>query len=88
MVPKAIESGKGILKVANGGYSGYINSKGKVIEKIGYSKAQLKKIDIEVDDSASFYSSHFSEINIVISFISLALFFYLFIGKLRSKLSK
>lgn len=88
MVPKAIESGKGILKVANGGYSGYINSKGNVIEKIGYDKAQLKKIDIEVDDSASVYSSHFSEISIVIRFISLALFFYLFIEKLRSKLSK
>lgn len=87
MIPKAIESGKGILKVANGGYSGYINSKGKLIKKIGYDKAQLIKVDIDIDENTSFYSGYFIEISSVIIFTSVSLLLYLIVLTLRRKLN-
>jgi len=56
LAAKAIESGKGILKVANGGYSGFISSNGMVKNFIGFDKPTAQIIEIEIDDSASFYS--------------------------------
>jgi len=77
MVPKAIESGKSIIKVANGGYSGYINSKGELIEKIGYKNAQLRKMVVDIDNEPSFYSTYFTEISILIRLTTLGLFVYM-----------
>lgn len=76
MIPKAIESGKGILKVSNMGYSGYINSKGQIKEKVGYEVPQVKKITIELGTGISFYSQFVREIHLIIIITILVLLVY------------
>lgn len=79
MVPKAIEAGKGVVKVANGGYSGYINSKGVIVNKSGYNEEKLIKVDVDLISSASFYSNFFSQISALIIIVSISLIIIQFI---------
>ncbi len=66
MTAKAIESGKAIVKVANCGYSGYINSKGQIIDKVGFDKPIFKKVKIDCNQSASIYSSIATALNTIV----------------------
>lgn len=83
MTPKAIESGKSLIKVANGGYSGYILSSGEVIEKIDYDNEKFVKLDIEKDREPSFYSIYFSQISSIIVIITISLLMYIIISFLK-----
>lgn len=75
LAAKAIESGKGILKVANGGYSGFISSDGTVKNFIGFDKPTAQIIEIEIDDSASFYSKFSDGIASLTVFLTFLLVF-------------
>ena len=81
MTAKAIESGKAIVKVANCGYSGYINSKGQIMDKIGFDKPIFKKWNIECNPSASIYSSIAIGLNAIVIGATLILLISKFIRK-------
>lgn len=76
MVPKAIESGKPLIKVANCGLSGVISPKGRIIEQIGPYRKGLFTLSINLNGEASIYSHIGSAIHmmIVVGFFA-ALFF-------------
>lgn len=84
LAAKAIESGKGILKVANGGYSGFISSNGTVKNFVGFDKPTAEIISVDIDDSASFYSL-FS--NAISTLVVLSTFLMLF-GALSIRILK
>ncbi len=81
MTPKAIECGKTVVKVANCGYSGYINSKGKVIEKFSYQKKGIYKLNLNVKNSASIYASISKGLNGLIVFATIILLILKFLFK-------
>jgi apolipoprotein N-acyltransferase len=81
MTAKAIESGKAIVKVANCGYSGYIDSKGRIIEKIGFNTPVFKKLKIECNGSSSIYSSIATGLNAITIATTLILLMYKLIRK-------
>ena len=80
---KAIESGKGILKVSNGGFSGFINSKGKIISEYGFDKPLVEVVEIELNENHSIYSSIGTFLSELIIFITVTLFVIQFILERR-----
>ncbi len=74
MIPKAIESGKSIVKVANSGHSGSINSKGQIEEQIGFNNSSATSIQVGVSSQSSIYSNIANELNIFIILVTIVLF--------------
>lgn len=81
LTPKAIESGRSIIKVSNGGYSGYINSKGTIINFIDYNNRGVENIVVEISENRSLYSFIYGGIHLIIYSVSFALFLSLVLLK-------
>ncbi|MCB0478867.1 MAG: apolipoprotein N-acyltransferase [Crocinitomicaceae bacterium] len=78
LVPRAIESGKPILKVSNGGYSVFIDSYGNTSAKLDPSQSQFHVISISKSKNSSFYSKISGTWHILVILLTITPLFSLF----------
>jgi len=75
---RAIENRKPVIRAANTGISGFIDSKGRIISKTELFQKVVLTCDIKTNDTKSFYTKYgdlFSYLCIVLSIVLLASYF-------------
>lgn len=87
MVPKAIESGKSIVKIANSGISGVISPNGTILRMLDFKHPQSALLEVTLTEESTLYSQISDFLTVLIPFVTLLLFIALLTQK-RDKIMR